>query len=54
MQEEILAAVRSGDLAKLRILLGSGADLDARDPLGWSALMWASALNLPHVVRVSS
>ena len=52
MQEEMLAAVRSGDLAKLRMLLTSGVDLDSRDPLGWSALMWASALNLPHVVRV--
>ncbi len=52
MEQALLAAVKSGDLAAVRSLLGKGADLNVRDVLGWSPLMWASAMGLTHIVRV--
>ena len=35
-------AARRGDLPAIRAALTAGVDLDARDAMGWTALMWAA------------
>jgi ankyrin repeat protein len=41
MNQDFLLAVIHGDMGKVQSLLGHGADVDARDRYGKSALMWA-------------
>ncbi|MYI75293.1 MAG: ankyrin repeat domain-containing protein, partial [Acidobacteria bacterium] len=39
---DLIAAVRSGDRAAVATLLDAGADVDARQPDGATALHWAA------------
>jgi ankyrin repeat protein len=41
MSNELMAAAHAGDLAQVRRLLAAGADANARDENGWTALMKA-------------
>ena len=42
LDDQLLEAASNGDLASIRDLLARGADIDARDDYGWTALMVAS------------
>jgi len=37
----LIRAAKEGDAAKIRILIGDGADIDWQDANGWTALFWA-------------
>lgn len=56
MKEEInvklLAAARRGDLNTVRILLNKGANVNARDRHGETALIWASAIGNIKLVKL--
>jgi ankyrin repeat protein len=52
MSPEWLDAVRRGDLRLLGQLLESGADVNARDHYGQTALMRAACTGPPEVVRL--
>ncbi len=43
LNEQLREAARSGDCAKIRLLVMSGADVDARDEEGWTAFNIAAA-----------
>lgn len=51
MTAEWERAVRHGDVSDLRRLLGAGADVNARDERGQTALMIAAHRGQPDVVR---
>ncbi|RMD73742.1 MAG: ankyrin repeat domain-containing protein, partial [Lentisphaerae bacterium] len=40
--QDLIDAARNGDIAKLKLLLLHGADVDAKNVYGWTALMTAS------------
>ncbi len=41
-QEVFFKSVRSGDYAEVKRLIKEGADINAHDKYGWTALMWSS------------
>lgn len=43
LNEQLREAARSGDCAKIRLLVMSGADVDVRDEEGWTAFNIATA-----------
>ncbi len=43
LNEQLRQAARDGDAAKIRLLVMSGADVDARDEEGWTAFNIATA-----------
>lgn len=43
LNEQLREAARHGDCAKIRLLIMSGADADARDEDGWSAFNIATS-----------
>jgi ankyrin repeat protein len=45
-------AARAGDTAKVRSLLARGADVNARDGVGWTALQVAAVQNHDDIVRL--
>jgi len=47
----LLSAASSGDLQELKTLLDRGADVEAQDGNGWTALHWAAQNNHPDVVK---
>jgi ankyrin repeat protein len=49
--EELIRATQKGDVRKVERLISSGVNLDIRDNLGWTALIWASYLNWVEVVK---
>ena len=49
--EQLLAAAASGDLAAIKTALDAGADVDARDPGGRTALLVATAARQTEAVR---
>jgi len=42
IDKELLNACWNGDLEKVKQLLEEGADVNAKDKYGWTALMFAS------------
>ncbi len=49
----MMAAARTGSVPVMRLLLASGGDANAKEPLrGQTALMWAASENHPAVVRL--
>lgn len=43
LNEQLRAAARTGDCGKIRLLVMSGADVDARDEDGWNAFNIATS-----------
>ena len=42
LNDELISAARAGDSALVEALLDQGADIEVRDDIGRTALMWAS------------
>ncbi|HOW54564.1 MAG TPA: ankyrin repeat domain-containing protein, partial [Syntrophorhabdaceae bacterium] len=51
MGPELIDAAEKGDLAHVKFLIASGADVNARDSSGWTALMAASQAGRTEAVR---
>jgi uncharacterized membrane protein YvbJ len=47
-----LQAVKSGDYAEVKKLIGEGADVNAQDNDGWTALMLASDQENPEIPKL--
>ncbi len=50
--EDLIESVKQRHAEDLRVLLGLGADVNARDDKGATALMWACALGHTGVVKI--
>ena len=48
MENKLLEAAREGNLAELRGLLTGGTGTEGSDDMGWTPLMWASAMGFPQ------
>jgi len=49
----LVDAAKQGDLAALRALIESGADVNARNRLGWTPLMVAGGLYIANAHKIS-
>jgi ankyrin repeat protein len=52
MSRDLILASMKGDVEKVKSLLDSGADVNAKDQRGWSALLWAMRAGHQNVVKV--
>ena len=52
MENKLLEAAREGNLAELRGLLTGGTGTEGSDDMGWTPLMWASAMGFPNIVKM--
>ena len=50
--EDLFNAANSGDAATVQALLAKGADVNAKDTTGWTALMFAAATDYTGTVQV--
>ena len=50
--DEVYAAVRANDLARLRTLIASPADANARDEQGDAPLLYAAAVGSPEAMKL--
>lgn len=48
LNEQLHKAARAGDCARIRLLVMSGADVDARDEEGWTAFNIATSAGHPQ------
>ena len=51
-QEIFFQSVKSGDIAEVNRLIGEGADVNAQNNDGWTALMLASDLENPEIAKL--
>jgi len=52
VDKELLLAAKSGDKERVRLLLENGANVNARDRYGWTALMWAVFKGYKEIVKL--
>jgi len=52
MSDDLLRASREGNTAEVRSLLDAGAEVNATDDDGFTALIWALTAGSPEVVRL--
>ena len=52
LNEELLEAAKRGKTEKVRELLGNGAEVDAENWMGWTALCWAARMGHTKTVEV--
>jgi len=51
-QEVFFQAVKSGDYAEVKRLIEEGADVNAQNNDGWTALMWATHYGYPEFAKL--
>ena len=51
LDDELISAARAGDLALVEALLDQGTDIEVRDDIGRTALMYASTMGRAAVVE---
>ena len=49
--EDLIAAAKAGDVAEVQLLIDAGADVNAQNSLGWTALMWSAANGHANVTQ---
>ena len=52
IDEKLLNACEVGDLEKIKQLLENGADVNAKDKYGWTALRYASSWGHKEIVEL--
>ena len=51
-ESQLIDAVKTGELAKVKELLNSGADIQQQDEQGWTPLNWAAGRGDPDLVKL--
>jgi len=52
MQRTLFDAIEDGDLIEIRALLNAGANVEGRDVLGWTPLIYAALQDQPQTIRL--
>ena len=51
-QEDLFESVKSGDYSEVKRLIEEGTDVNAKDSVGWIALMWASHFGHTEIAKL--